>query len=220
MNQSAGYSLGVMTIGTIFCNQCGSQNSSAPQFCSNCGAPLGNAQSASNPLAVPVAALAVPPQTQYSPAGISAQTASKGYGGFWIRFVAAIIDGIIVQAVVTPVVFIVSLMIGVAGAIATTGRGPGALAIWIGGGFGLFASWLYEAAMESSSKQATLGKMVCGMKVTDLHGNRISFARATARHFCKYISAMIMFIGYIMAGFTERKQALHDMIAGTLVQRG
>ena len=209
-----------MTIGTVFCNKCGSQNSSAAQFCSICGAPLANALPASNPLAVPDATLAAPPQAQYLQPGSATQTTSKGYGGFWIRFVAAVIDGIIVQAMVTPVVFIVGLMIGVAGAVATTGRGPGIIAIWIGGVFGLFASWLYEAAMESSSKQATLGKMVLGMKVTDLQGNRISFARATARHFCKYISAMIMFIGYIMAGFTDRKQALHDIIAGTLVQRG
>jgi uncharacterized RDD family membrane protein YckC len=223
MGQSAGYSLGVMTIGTIFCNQCGSQNSSAAQFCSICGAPLANALPASNPLGVPDATLVAPPQAQYLQAGNEVQTpvgGQRAYGGFWIRFVAAVIDGIIVQAVVTPVVFIVGLMIGVAGAVATTGRGPGIIAIWIGAVFGLFASWLYEAAMESSSKQATLGKMVLGMKVTDLQGNRISFARATARHFCKYISAMIMFIGYIMAGFTDRKQALHDMIAGTLVRRG
>jgi uncharacterized RDD family membrane protein YckC len=61
--------------------------------------------------------------------------------------------------------------------------------------------------------------MALSMKVTDLQGNRISFARATGRHFAKYISAMILLIGYIMAGFTERKQALHDMIAGTLVRR-
>jgi uncharacterized RDD family membrane protein YckC len=223
MNQPAGYSLGVMTIGTIFCSKCGSQNSSAAQFCSICGAPLANALPVSNRLAGPDATLAAPPQGQYLQAGGVAQTAvgaPPGYGGFWIRFVAAVIDGIIVQAVVTPVVFVVALMIGVAGAVASTGRGPGVFAIWIGGGFGLFASWLYEAAMESSSKQATLGKMVFSMKVTDLQGNRISFARATARHFCKYISAMILFVGYIMAGFTDRKQALHDMIAGTLVRRG
>jgi uncharacterized RDD family membrane protein YckC len=209
-----------MPIGTVFCSKCGSQNSSAAQFCSICGAPLANALPVSNRLPGPDATLAAPPQAQYLQPGSAAQTTSKGYGGFWIRFVAAVIDGIIVQAVVTPVVFIVGLMIGVAGAVATTGRGPGIIAIWIGAVFGLFASWLYEAALESSSKQATLGKMVLGMKVTDLQGNRISFARATARHFCKYISAMIMFIGYIMAGFTDRKQALHDMIAGTLVQRG
>ena len=73
--------------------------------------------------------------------------------------------------------------------------------------------------MESSSLQATLGKMIFGMKVMDLNGNRISFARATGRHFAKYISSAILFVGYIMAGFTERKQALHDMLAGTLVIR-
>jgi uncharacterized RDD family membrane protein YckC len=73
--------------------------------------------------------------------------------------------------------------------------------------------------MESSSYQATLGKMVCGMKVTDLSGNRISFERATGRHFAKYLSGLILCIGYIMVGFTERKQGLHDLLAGTLVFR-
>ena len=83
----------------------------------------------------------------------------------------------------------------------------------------LCANWIYEAAMESSSRQATVGKMALGLKVTDLKGRRVSFARATGRHFAKFISGMILLIGYIMAGFTERKQALHDMIAGTLVIR-
>ena len=81
------------------------------------------------------------------------------------------------------------------------------------------ASWLYEAVMESSSYQATLGKMILGMKVTDLYGNRISFARATGRHFAKILSAMILCIGFIMVGLTERKQGLHDLVAGTLVPR-
>jgi len=93
----------------------------------------------------------------------------------------------------------------------------------LGGGvtliFLVFGSWLYEAFMESSSYQATLGKMIFGMKVTDLNGNRISFGRATGRHFAKWLSAMILGIGYIMVGFTERKQGLHDLLAGTLVRR-
>jgi uncharacterized RDD family membrane protein YckC len=84
----------------------------------------------------------------------------------------------------------------------------------------IFGSWLYEAFMESSSYQATLGKMICGMKVTDLNGSRISFERATGRHFAKWLSAIILCIGYIMVGLTERKQGLHDLLAGTLVQRG
>jgi uncharacterized RDD family membrane protein YckC len=61
--------------------------------------------------------------------------------------------------------------------------------------------------------------MIFGMKVTDLQGNRISFARATGRHFAKILSGMILCIGFIMVGITERKQGLHDMLAGTLVRR-
>jgi uncharacterized RDD family membrane protein YckC len=71
--------------------------------------------------------------------------------------------------------------------------------------------------MESSYLQATLGKMAIGIVVTDLEGKRISFARATGRHFAKIISGFILFIGYIMAGFTQKKQALHDLIADCLV---
>ena len=80
-------------------------------------------------------------------------------------------------------------------------------------------SWLYCALMESSSYQATLGKMIFGMKVTDLCGNRISFARATGRHFAKILSGLILCIGFIMVGLSERKQGLHDLLAGTLVRR-
>jgi uncharacterized RDD family membrane protein YckC len=77
--------------------------------------------------------------------------------------------------------------------------------------------WLYFAAMESSSKQATLGKMAVGLYVTDMDGNRISFGRATGRYFGRIISGLILCIGYFMAGFTEKKQTLHDMMAGCLV---
>ncbi|MBK7410637.1 MAG: RDD family protein [Saprospirales bacterium] len=77
--------------------------------------------------------------------------------------------------------------------------------------------WLYFAVQESSWKQATIGKSVMGLKVTDQHGERLTFARATGRHLGKILSSAFLAIGYIMAGFTEKKQALHDMIAGTLV---
>ena len=81
------------------------------------------------------------------------------------------------------------------------------------------AGWLYYSLMESSKTQATLGKMALSLKVTDLEGNKISFGRATGRYFGKIISGMIMMIGYILAGITEKKQALHDMMAGCLVIR-
>jgi uncharacterized RDD family membrane protein YckC len=221
--QFARYSLGVMTLGTVFCNQCGEQNSTTAQFCSKCGAALSGALPITNRAVASDATLTAPQQTQYTPAVISAPsmiTTTAGYGGFWIRFVAAVIDGIVVQAVVMPVAFIGGLAIGAASAaMSSFGQGANFAAIMIAGVFGFFGSWLYEAAMESSTKQATLGKMVFGLRVTDFQGNRISFARATGRHFSKYLSGMILCLGYVMAGFTDRKQALHDMIAGTLVRR-
>jgi uncharacterized RDD family membrane protein YckC len=84
----------------------------------------------------------------------------------------------------------------------------------------LFAGWLYYALMESSARQGTLGKMAMGLSVTDIGGQRLSFGRASGRFFAKIITGLIPFgIGYIMAGFTEKKQALHDMIASCLVMK-
>lgn len=80
-------------------------------------------------------------------------------------------------------------------------------------------SWLYYALMESSSRQATLGKLAAGIKVTDMNGNRISFLNATGRYFAKILSGLMFGIGYVMIIFTEKKQGLHDIIAGTLVIR-
>jgi uncharacterized RDD family membrane protein YckC len=198
-----------MNEATIYCNHCGTQNAAAAQFCRQCGVTLG----AGTP------AFAAP---QNAMGGASVQWApvSPLYGGFWIRFVAAFIDGLLIEVVVLPVSFLIGGMIGAAGmAVSMPHTGVRMVNLIIGTVLGTAASWLYEAGMESSERQATLGKMVVGVKVTGLDGNRISFARATGRHFAKIISGMIFFIGYIMAGFTERKQALHDMLAGTLVQK-
>lgn len=75
----------------------------------------------------------------------------------------------------------------------------------------------YFTLLESSRLQATLGKLLFGIKVIDLSGNRVSFARATGRLFAKILSGQVLLIGYLMAAFTERRQALHDLLAGTLV---
>lgn len=162
----------------------------------------------------------VPVYATPAPAPVAYAAAGPGYGGFWIRLVAAIIDGIIVNVIVMPLSFMVGGFSGMAGAMSgMSHEGIPVLGGLLGVGIGIFGSWLYEAFMTSSSYQATLGKMIFGMKVTDLNGNRISFERATGRHFAKWLSAMILMIGYIMAGFSARKQALHDMLAGTLVRR-
>lgn len=208
-----------MTDGEIYCNRCGAHNSALARFCANCG----------NPFAPDATAVATstpefyPPQSpiaQATPAFYGAPTAQVRYGGFWIRFVAVIIDALVVGIFLWPISAMIALAIGVAGgAVAMPTIGVRLVRGIVGLAFGACANWIYEAAMESSSKQATLGKMALGLKVTDLEGRRISFARATGRHFAKLVSDMTLLIGYIMAGFTERKQALHDMIAGTLVRR-
>jgi len=79
------------------------------------------------------------------------------------------------------------------------------------------SEWAYKALLESSPFQATLGKMAMGIIVTDTHGNPISFGRATGRFFAKYISTITLLIGYFMMLWDDRKQTLHDKIAGTLV---
>jgi uncharacterized RDD family membrane protein YckC len=72
--------------------------------------------------------------------------------------------------------------------------------------------------MESSSFQATLGKRALGLRVMAINGEAASFGRASARYFAKILSSILL-IGYIMAAFTEKKQALHDRMAGCLVIR-
>jgi len=85
------------------------------------------------------------------------------------------------------------------------------------GGFALIFWWLYFALLESSSKQATFGKQIMGLKVTDQNGRRISFGKATGRFFAKLLSWMTLLIGFFLAFFTEKKQALHDIITNCLV---
>jgi uncharacterized RDD family membrane protein YckC len=148
------------------------------------------------------------------------------YAGFWRRFAAHLIDSILIS-VVEFVIFIPALALVGIGVFKTAMEAdPESIAglILVAIGAYLFTillsiiiGWLYYALMESSARGATLGKMVVGVRVTDPSGGRISFGRATVRYFSKIISAMILMIGYIMAAFTDRKQALHDIIAGTLV---
>ena len=212
-----------MTNGAMYCNRCGAQNSALAKFCANCGSPFAG----ESPATVAVEPEIVPrPQgpaqhpASTTPSGTTAASPTQAvrYGGFWIRFVAVLIDAIVVGIVVLPVSAVIALVIGIAGStVAMPSVGVHLVRVIVAIGLNTCANWLYEAGFESSSKQATLGKMVLGLKVTDLEGRRISFARATGRHFAKILSGMILLIGYIMAGFTERKQALHDMIAGTLV---
>ncbi len=130
------------------------------------------------------------------------------YAGFWIRFVAYVIDII----VLTIVIGILALTFGVAAVMAES--------------FGLLIAiylvffvlvYAYFSIMESSEKQATLGKMAVGIKVGDMNGNRITTMNALGRALGKILSGMILYIGYIMVGFDSKKQGLHDKLANTVV---
>lgn len=134
------------------------------------------------------------------------------YATFLWRLLALIIDQILLLIPVMIIALTAGVMIGI------FAPNFDESAIEAGGNvIGILVSWLYYAIMESSSKQATYGKLICGLQVTDLNGERISFMRATGRHFAKIISGIILLIGYFMVLFTERKQGLHDMMAGCLV---
>jgi len=137
-------------------------------------------------------------------------TISQSYAGFWIRFAAAWIDGIIVQLGGGIIAFIIGGFYGLAGGTSEGGQ-------VIGFFLGVLLGWFYFAILESSPKQATLGKMAVGIMVTDVNGYRLTFGKASGRYFAKYLSLLTFFIGYIVVAFTDKKQALHDLVAGTLV---
>jgi len=137
----------------------------------------------------------------------------KIYAGFWKRAIAYLIDAILLTFVLVLLGFVFA-MFGIVdfndeGQMTRNGNLMDLLSI--------FVSWGYFALMESSSKQATFGKMALGIQVTDYANQRISLVRATVRFFSKYLSAILLLIGFIMIAFTARKQGLHDFIASTLV---
>ena len=137
------------------------------------------------------------------------------YAGFWRRVIAYFIDAIVVWVVLGVLIGIVSLV----GGTLVDDSGAVNPALFLLYPLVLIGIWLYFALMESSVSQATLGKMALSIKVTDLEGRRIGFGRATGRWFGKFVSGAILYIGFMMAGWTAKKQALHDMMAGTLVIR-
>jgi uncharacterized RDD family membrane protein YckC len=200
----------------MFCPQCGYESNVEASFCQRCGANIRAASSAAEAVATPTP----PAVVASSSTAVLPQFSIKQYGGFWIRFLAVLIDGILVALVTFPFSFLLRASIGMAGsAVRMPQMGILVVGLITGLAFSLTVGWLYGAGLESSTRQATLGKMALGLKVTDLTGRRISFARASGRHFAKIISGMTLYVGYIMAGFTDRHQALHDIIAGTLVER-
>jgi len=175
----------------MFCEKCGVENKEEVLTCSNCGAPT----------KVPEI---------------------SGYAGLWRRAAALAVDYI--------VLYIVCLLIG--GSIAFINEiswRPGASRDLRGAPyfvaqlitfFILFiVNWPYFTIFESSNLKATPGKLALGLAVSDLAGNKISFARANGRYWSKLLSVITFFVGFLLADITPKKQALHDIIAKTVVLR-
>lgn len=156
----------------------------------------------------------------------------EDYAGFWKRFAAYIIDAIILYI---PQTLIEKAFGGTAAkaalqqAILDGAGNPDAMVaanahyygiMWPAMLLILVMGILYFVVCESSAWQGTVGKLALGIRVTDLDGNRISFMKALGRYFAKFLSAIILCVGFMMAGWTRRKQGLHDMICGTLVLNG
>lgn len=135
------------------------------------------------------------------------------YAGFWIRFGAYIIDSIVLSIVMVVLNLVI---VGTAVALGDSDAAAGMAGV-ISTLLSLVISICYFPGMEGSSHQATLGKKALGLKVVNEEGARISVGQAIGRYFGKIISGLILCIGYMMAGWTEKKQALHDKMASTYV---
>ena len=201
----------------MYCSKCGALMDPSETYCRACGTPA-------------VALNLVPVAGQGIVSGAAAYVVPVSiYAGFWLRLVAYLIDSVVT---VVPMVILALVILVFDGSVAILSRAardgdvPPAVGVLVAATFiGIFVTtivvrWLYYAYSESSHWQATLGKRALGIYVTDAEGNRVTFARASGRFFAATISRLIpLWIGFIMAGFTARKQALHDMIASCLVLR-
>ncbi|SRR5258706_6539563 len=137
------------------------------------------------------------------------------YGGFWIRFAAFAIDAVLLTG---PALIVGALqnVVGFFWGYFVPNQPEAVFWLW-NSTTNCAIEWIYYAVLWSSPWQASVGKKICGLRVVDQNGSRISFGRATGRYFAGFLSAIILGIGFIMIAWTRRRQGLHDMIAETLV---
>ena len=207
----------------MYCSKCGAVLAGDAVFCQSCGTQVARAAAVLGPTVGTV--------SPHAGVGAIAYASNVTFAGFWLRFVAYLLDSVIIGFAVMVLFVPFFFLMGGEAMLETLPRGhgervdPAQFMAFLGltltlVALGSVAKWLYFAYLESGEKQATWGKQALGLYVTDLTGQRITFGRATGRFFAKFVTGLIpLGIGFIMAGFTERRQALHDMIASTLVLR-
>lgn len=204
----------------MFCQSCGATVAEGNTFCTSCGKPV-----------VAVAATPLPPDSVAVP-GASVAVA-RPYAGFWLRLVAAFLDGIILLIPTAPfaLLFFASVLPEFR-EMSRSGGNPMVLIMSILPKLLFFrlivtvVKSFYWGLMESSSWQATLGKKALGLYVTDLQGNRCTFGKTSGRFWAgrgitivPSLGGLYYLVDCICAGVTEHKQAVHDMIAGCFVMR-
>ena len=136
------------------------------------------------------------------------------FKGFWIRFVASFIDGIILLILI---ILLASISFVIFGAALGEGAGVGMFLLVLI--LASIATILYKPIMEASEYQGTVGKYALGMKVVDQNGQRITMTSSFLRTILYIIGAQgfLLCLGVVMIGFTEYKQGLHDILANTYV---
>jgi len=198
----------------MFCPKCGKETDALGKFCQWCGEDI---------VAVPATLNATPEEEECPDIGV--------YAGLGRRLIAFVVDFILILLFDVVAVFVLGLTRGIqnlyfylvqhAPVSSLTPEGTStALYGSIIASYGILLiviPWVYFAGFESSRSQATPGKLLMRIVVTDLEGNKPTFARVTLRHFAKIISTLVIFLGFLMIGLTRKRQGLHDKIAGCLV---
>jgi len=198
----------------MFCPKCGKETDASGKFCQWCGADIAS---------IPANPVVTPEEEEVPDIGV--------YAGLGRRFVAFIVDIIIILLFDLVAMAVLGLTRGIQNSyyyfvqhmpldqVTTEGTMASLLGSVIAayGVLIIVIPWLYFAGFESSRSQATPGKLLMHIVVTDMTGNKPTFARVTLRHFAKFVSALIILIGFLMIGLTQKRQGLHDKIAGCLV---
>lgn len=188
----------------MICHRCGMIFKEGSRFCPGCGLELSGSARPGGASPSGQSVIEPPP----IPAPVH-------YAGFWRRVAAYLVDRFLLGAINLSLCLLYVFLAGI------QWEGDGFRVVSLASAlFGFLLKWLYFTLAESSSMQATLGKALIGIKVADEQGRRISLARANGRYWAKILSALTFGIGFLMAGFTRRKQALHDLLARTLVVCG
>ena len=193
----------------MFCSRCGTQLPDDARACTLCGLAL----AVGDPLREEGIATGPPPgYTPAAPLGAPPVAALVAYGGFWRRFLGCVIDAIVAFFPAATV----RVLLGLG---ASSMFDPLTTASWWGLLFEVTFDWLYAALLISSPLRGTLGQLVMDLNVTGLRGERVTFARASARYVAQILNLLTLGIGLFVQLFTPRRQALHDLVTATVVVR-